>query len=438
MKTRYLIPFLLLPFAACKKDGPTIQPIDVQVKLSYADEQLNTKLDLTKVELKLTNLSTGNSALFKPSDGIVTMDGLAPGKYDIDASVTITKENYKNLTGIEKADDVVFNASLKNYNLDFSATIDMELVTGLIGDFVIKQIYYAGSDTKEGAVFRDQFIEIHNNTDRVLYADSLYIARAWGKQSTTDTEKYYYQSNGQMDWSRSVSNSIGEAANTDYVYLSDLLMVPGTGKSHPVQPGKSIVIAQNALNHKVPFVGNNGKEVSVRNPDLTVDLSKANFEVHYGEIPGKKLLASDIDNLDVPNLEILAYEGSDWVLDNNGRDSYVVFRRSSRTEVDALKGYYAPQSVAPGTGAVVYKQLPISWITDGVEVQPTLAADRIPKKLHASVDAGFSFATAGRYSSQSIIRKTEKTENGVVKLKDSNNSTEDFVVIKANPWGFSN
>lgn len=410
----------------------------MQVKLSYADAQLNTKLDLTKVELKLTNLSTGNSAVFKPADGVVTMTGLAPGKYDIDASVTITKENYKNLTGIEKAEDMVFNASLKNYNLDFSATIDMELVTGLIGDFVIKQIYYAGSDTKEGAVFRDQFVEIHNNTDRVLYADSLYIARAWGKQGTTDTEKFYYQSNGQMDWSRSVSNSVGEAANTDYVYLSDMLMIPGNGKTYPVQPGKSIVIAQNALNHKVPFVGNNGKEVSVRNPDLTVDLSKANFEVHYGEIPGKKLFASDIDNLDVPNLEILAYEGSDWVLDNNGRDSYVVFRRSSRTEVDALKSYYAPQSVAPGAGAVQYKQLPISWITDGVEVQPTLAADRIPKKLNASVDAGFSFATAGKYSSQSIIRKTEKTENGVVKLKDTNNSTEDFVVIKANPWGFAN
>lgn len=437
MKTRYLLPFLLLPFLACKKDGPTIQPIEVQVNLSYADKPLNTQLDLQLAELKLTNLSTGNSKVFKPADGLVTMAGLAPGRYDIDVSVTITKERYKDLTGIEKAEDVVFNASLKNYNLDFSTTIDLELVTGLIGDFVIKQIYYAGSDIQEGAVFRDQFVEIHNNTDRVLYADSLYIARAWGRQGTKAGE-YHYQGNGQMDWSKSASNTIGGAANTDYVYLRDLFMVPGNGKSHPVQPGKSIVIAQNALNHKVPFVGNNGKEVGVRNPDLTVDLSKADFEVHYGDIPGKKLFASDIDNLNVPNMEILAYDGNDWILDNLGRDSYVVFRRSSRTEVDALNDYYAPQLSAPGSNADKFKQLPNSWIMDAVEVQPTLASDRIPKKLHPTVDAGFNFVTGGKYSSQSLIRKTERNDNGVIKLKDTNNSTEDFVVIKANPWGFAN
>ncbi|MBL1407659.1 DUF4876 domain-containing protein [Sphingobacterium faecale] len=437
MKTRYLIPFLLLPFTACKKDGPTIKPIDVQVNLNYAEAQLNTPLDRSKVELKLTNLSTGNSAVFKASEGVVNMDGLAPGKYDIDASVTITKEHYKNLTGIEKAADLVFNASLKNYSLNFSTTIDLELVTGLIGDFVIKQIYYAGSDNKEGAIFRDQFVEIHNNTDRVLYADSLYIARAWGRQSP-NKQSYHYQSNEQLDWSKSISNSVGEAANTDYVYLSDLLMIPGNGKTYPVQPGKSIVIAQNALNHKVPFVDNNGKETGVRNPDLTVDLSKADFEVHYGGIPGKKLLGSDIDNLDVPNLEILAYEGSDWVLDANGRDSYVIFRRSSRAEVTALKEYYAPLLTTPGSTANMYRQLPIRWIMDGVEIQPTLNDERIPKKLPASVDAGFSFVPGARYSSQAVIRKTETTENGRVKLKDSNNSTEDFVTIKASPWGFAN
>lgn len=436
MKTRYIIPFLLLPFLACKKEGPTIQPVDVTVNLNYADAQLKGKLDLSKVEVKLKNLSTGNMAIFKPTDGTVTMSGLAPGRYDIDASISISKESYKNATGIEKAEDVVFNASLKNASLDFSTDINMELVAGLIGDFVIKQIYYAGSDNTEGALFRDQFIEIYNNTDQVLYADSLYIARAWGRQGTK-SEAFHYQSNGQLDWSKSSGNNVGDAANTDYLYLRDLYMIPGTGKTYPVQPGKSIVIAQNALNHKAPFVGNNGKEIAIRNPELTVDLSKADFEVHFGDIPGRKLFASDIDNPSVPNMQILAYDGNDWVLDNLGRDSYVIFRRSSRTEVTELKEYYLPKLTTPDIDAETYKQLPITWVTDGVEVQPTMSNDRIPKKLPVSIDSGFGFVTGGKYSSQSIIRKTEKTENGIRKLKDTNNSTEDFVVIKANPWGFA-
>jgi len=36
MKTRYLIPFLILPFISCKKDNtPSVQSLDVQLNLKY-------------------------------------------------------------------------------------------------------------------------------------------------------------------------------------------------------------------------------------------------------------------------------------------------------------------------------------------------------------------------------------------------------------------
>lgn len=436
MKTRYLLSLFLLPFLSCKKDGPGIQPIDIQVNLSYASQELNSQLGVGDVELKLTSQASGNTTVFKPTNGVVVLSGISPGKYDIVASVTIKQADYNAATGNASPDDVTFNASIKGQVLDHSSAIELQLMAGVVGDFVIKQIYYAGSHNVDGALFRDQFVEIYNNTDRTLYADSLYIARTWGRQRT-DASAVHYQTNGQLDWSKSVGMTMGTDANTDYVYLRDLFMIPGNGKTYPVEPGKSIVIAQNALNHKVPFTNNSGKEVPIKNPDLTVDLSKANFEVHYGDIPGHKLFATDINNGDVPNMDIIAYDGNDWILDNLGRDSYVIFKKSNRAEVTALKSYNEPLLAIPGSGATWYIQLPNDWVMDGVEAQPTLPSSRIPKKLAASLDAGYAFVTAGSYSSQSIIRKVDKTVNGVRRLKDTNNSTEDFVVIKANPWGFA-
>ncbi len=436
MKTHYLIPFLFLPFISCKKDNtPGIQPLDIKLNLTYASENFNTKLDLSKAIVKITNLATKTSGTYSASQGAVNLTSIMPGEYDIDASITIPKEQYNSLTGESSKEDVTFNASLKKISLTSSTTLDLELIAGLLGDFVIKQIYYAGSDNKEGALFRDQFFEVYNNTDRVLYADSLYFGRLWGRQSPT-SQSDYYQPNGQLDWSKSLGMGGGESANTDYVYLRDLFMIPGNGKTYPVEPGKSIVIAQNALNHKAPFVGNNGKEVAIKNPDLTVDLSKANFEVYYGDIAGKTPFATDIDNAAVPNVEILDYTGNDWILDNLGRDGYVIFKHANRSDVENLKSYTEPSISVPTSTAKRYRQLPVRWIMDAVEVQPNTEDARIPKKLTASQDAGFTFAPLGGYSSQSVIRKTERTTNGVRKLRDTNNSTADFMVIKANPFGF--
>lgn len=436
MKTRYLIPLLFLPFISCKKDNtPGVQPLDIKLNLKYASAELNGKLDLSKVVVKVTNLSTKTSMTYSPTQGVVNLVSIMPGEYDIDASITIPKDQYFNSTGEAIFEDVTFNAAIKKVNLTSSSSLDLELIAGLLGNFVIKQIYYAGSDNKDGALYRDQFFEVYNNTDRVLYADSLYFGRLWGRQRNTN-EAVYYQNNGQLDWSKSMGMTVGETANTDYVYLRDLFMIPGNGKSYPVEPGKSIVIAQNALNHKVPFVGNNGKEVTIKKPELTVDLSNASFEVYYGDIPGNKPFASDIDNPKVPNVQILDYVGNDWILDNLGRDAYVIFKHADRAAVTNLPSYPEPSINPPSSTAKKYRQLPVNWIMDAVDVQPNTTDERIPKKLPPALDAGFTFVTLGGYSSQSVIRKTDKTTNGVRKLKDTNNSTADFVVIKANPFGF--
>jgi len=425
--------------AGCKKnDGPDATTSTLRIDLSYANPAYDSPLAKKEIAVRLTSLLNGSASESRHVPGSVELPSISPGTYDVSATVTFTKDEFLTLTGESiEWESVTFNASAKNVDIIRDKDLDLAMVTGTAGDFVIKQIYYAGSDTKNGAGFRDAFLEVHNNTDRVLYADSLYFGRLLGRQTPGANANYHYQANGQLDWSKSKDMTLGEAANTEYGYIRDLHMIPGNGKTYPVQPGASIVIAQNALNHKTPYTGTDGKETTVKNPDLTVDLSGADFEAYYGDLEGINPLPSDVDNPVVPNVEVLVRAGRDMIMDNPGRDAFFIFKGKTRAEVDALPEYYQPLTKAPGGSDKKNKQLPIAWIMDGVDIQPSTASAAIPKRLPTVVDAGSTKTADGAYSSQSVIRKTAKLANGRHILQDANNSSVDFVSIKANPKGFA-
>jgi len=424
----FLFLALTITFAACKKNtSPEIHPVQYQIKTSYASKDLGKVLPLLNVRIVLKNTKTNiNDTLFTKADGIVPILKLSPGVYDITASITIPAAQYTSLTNEIVDKEVVFNGSVKNQviSLKDDQSLQLDLVSGSIGPWVIKQIYYAGSNSTNGALFRDQFIEFYNNTDSLLYADSLYFAEAIGIQNYTSKTVYRLE-NQQYDWSKSQDMPGNIDANNGFVYARTLLMIPGTGKQYPVKAGESIILAQTAINHKSPFTGTDGKTISVRDPSLTVDLSGADFEAYYAPFLPRPL-ASDIDNPNVPNVEVIAYNGTDLIFDNPGRIGYVIFRNKGTTDVKNLKQYAAPSITPPSSTAEKYYQIPVSYIIDAVETQPYSAASRVPKKLGASLDAGYTFVPAGAYSSQSVIRKTEATVNGRKVLKDTNNSLEDF------------
>lgn len=432
----YLLCFTLL-FAACKKDNtPEARPVNLGLKVAYSIA--DSKLPITSVDLSIKNLTTGNIQQAKTdASGEYTFESIATGTYDITAKITIPAADYTAATGIATNTPVVYNASVLNKIItpDFTGKLDLTLITGTVSDWVIKQVYYAGSDIVEGALYRDQFVEIHNNSDKVLYADGLYFAELTGRQSLTNNV-YNVLSDGQLDWSKSIEMPANIDANNDYVYTKALHMIPGSGQQYPVQPGKSIIIAQTAQNHKQPFTGADQTSISVRNPALTVDLSTAQFEAHYASY-GAVQLDSDIDNPNSVNVEVLQMGGRDMIFDTNGRTAYIIFKINDGPR--DLKQYYYPLKAAPGINDKKYYQIPNKYILDGVETQPQAASARIPKKLNASHDSGFTITPKGIYSSQSVIRKTASTINGRVVLKDTNNSSDDFGVFNvAQPWGFFN
>lgn len=423
--------YLLTLFAfisACKKDTlDELQPVKASFQIDFEASAKELGLPISNAELTLTNKGDGKVNKAKvDANGHVMFESITPGNYSAVASLTISAAEYSTLTGAYTAQDVVFNGSVEANIISNTATLNITLTSGKLGDWVIKQIYYGGSNAANGAVFRDQFLEIYNNSTVVQYADSLYIAQIYGKNtrvSSVDVTQPIYQPNGQFNWASAV-NMTATNPNTDYVYLKTLLMIPGSGKQFPVQPGASIIIAQNAQNHKASYVGADGKAITVKNPDLTIDLSNADFETYYGDVPGVNPLASDSDNPRVQNVNVIITDDRDLILNNNGYEGIVIFKM--KTDPLSLPGFPSPEVKSVISTTPLWKQLPISYIIDGVDIAHTISASRAAKRLPNPIDAGFAFTAGGAYSSQSVIRKTSKTANGKRILKDTNNSSEDF------------
>jgi hypothetical protein len=410
--------------SGCKKSNEEVQPVSVTFQVKFDEQTSGLGLSPANTEVTITNQVNGqiNKAV-ADQHGVVNFSSIIPGKYTVVSTLKIKATDYTAASGVLTIEDVVFNANLNAALNQQSGTINMELKAGRLGDWVIKQIYYGGSSTTDGAVFRDQFFEIYNNSSEVMYADSLYFGLIIGVNNTkSDLTKPYFLQTGQFDWTKSI-NMNNVKANTDYVYAKSIYRIPGTGKQYPVQPGNSIIIAQNAMNHKVSFTSG-GKQYTVKNPDLTIDLSHADFEAYFGNLPGINPLATDLDNASVPNIDVIYLDDRDLILDSRGQEAIVIFK--TKEDVKTFAKYPSPDIAAITISTEMFVQLPNSLIIDAVELAQTVATKRVPHRLPASLDGGFTFVPGGSYSSQSVIRKTSKIVNGRRILKDSNNSSEDF------------
>lgn len=447
---KFIVFFLMLfVIIGCRDDdfgngNNTLQPVSFKVQTKY-DESFENKPS-SGASVTLTNTSTGDVyTQTTDANGDANFANVIPGNYNILVSRNMSQADFLSTFGFSSpTQETAFNGTQENatINANVNSTV-VVLKSSRVGDLVIKQIYYAGSHATQGASLRDQFIEIFNNSNEVIYADGLYIAQLYGKTNTTVNATS--QANGQFDWSKSLGMTIGSAANTDYVYADYVFRIPGNGTQYPIQPGASIVIAQSAVNHTAPLLDNSGNPINVQNPALTIDLSNANFEAFLGDFRqsiGLTTFNTDIQNPAVQDLQIAFwgrvgyYNGNkDMILDTLGRDSFVIFRADN---FDTYGDYSDPTVSVIGTNTSFYKQIPNSVIIDGVELQHYNPNSQRPKMLQGQIDAS-SINTDAAFNSQSVIRKVKTTlSNGRKILEDTNNTASDFVKLsKANPYGFA-
>lgn len=194
--------------------------------------------------------------------------------------------------------------------------------------------------------------------------------------------------------------------------VEGMVQIPGTGTQYPVQPGASIVIAEQGINHKE------------NNPN-SLDLSKANFENYY---PPR---VKDIDSPTVTN-NINLY--GILIFNNRGNRSYVIARFPEGTATSTLRYDYEYEVNVKGkivkkTGSTL--KIPNEWIVDAVNLSTEKGFEWLV--TDTSLDSGYTYVTKDeedktRYG-KSVRRKVLSENNGKPIFKDTNNSTEDFEIL---------
>ncbi len=381
-----LLIILLGAFAYSCKDDVT-PSYELNLTLAFPDGfSLATIPEGT--EVKFVSALTGRETVVTTTgtSGVVSTI-LVEGSYDISCSFTVTVGS----------DEYVFNGIVNGYLLNQQASTTMKLVLAdNSGGFVLKEIYYAGSKTPDAkSYYSDQFHEIYNNSNDTLYADGLCIGVL---QQTSTNPNVWVNTDGSV---------------MDKLPLTfQIWTIPGSGKEHPVYPGKSIVIAQDGINHKTDP---NGNSLS------PVDLSKADWE-SYVSVSGK-----DTDSPGVPNMTMIYTTSTtmtDWLHSVFG-SAVVIFRLpvSWETYVANTSNF---KTVPGSTSTTQYLMIDKSYVIDAVEIV-RVEENMRNKRLPTTLDAGYTYLDGGSYCSKSIRRKAKLIVDGRVIYKDTNNSTADFL-----------
>ena len=322
-------------------------------------------------QLQLANLEEGTYNVVVKGHLDFTLNGIA-GQKDFEVKS-------ENVSISEKS------ASLKLAVSTFTAQ----------GGFVISEIFFTGTSTAEGGSYSgDQYIRITNNSDVTLYADSIAVLES--AFLTTQKEDY-----------------TPDLMSTDFS-VQACYMIPGNGKSVPVEPGASLTLAINAINHKA------------EQPN-SIDMSGADFEF-YDESSNANYTDPDSK---APNLDKwYCYTATIYQFHSRGFNSMAIAKMKT-TKEDWLQNYvydakylfvfgdFSKEMTKKG----IYR-VPNAWILDGVNL--SVESVREWNVLDASIDAGWTYCgkvdrDETRFN-KSVIRKQDA--NG--KYIDTNNSTNDF------------
>ncbi len=250
---------------------------------------------------------------------------------------------------------------------------------------------------------------LYNNTPDTLYADGVVLLESKLKNS--------------QKFDALTPNFIPDYFGADAIYR-----IPGSGREHPVAPGGTVLIADNAQDHRVANSN-------------SYDLSMADFE-WYDQ--SSSATVTDIDNPDVPNMEkVYCYTATIWSPNRQGNTSFALARfPEGLTDSAFLKDYRQAYDYRLITSAGTFDMsnacyiVPNEWILDCVNTCPRTAYQWLV--VSADLDAGRSYvgeigsdpARFGKCVRRRFLEEDgEKVllPNGRPQLQDWNNSTLDML-----------
>jgi len=235
-----------LIWSACTESVSPPESMRLQLNISVIDTSEFTQsiygtTSVPDARVFLNSISYYNTYdTLSDSSGSAIFNGILPDLYNISVTKTIPADLCSTVTGV--ALPRALNGQVQNIEITGSTcNVTVYVTPSSIGTIIFSEIYYNGSVKNPiPYYYHDQFTELYNNSDDVVYLDSLIIADA----------EYGYR-------------------DEDYIHSVHAYMFPGDGDDYPLAPGEMVIVAQDAINH----TANN-----------SIDLSGAEFEYYaYGQ-----------------------------------------------------------------------------------------------------------------------------------------------------------
>lgn len=309
-----------------------------------------------------------------------------------DTTITFVQGQYNFVvTGKVKDEAAAYVQGTAGANLFQNATVNVDLSKVVRSSLIFKAIYTTGG--KQGYM-KDGYFEIVNNSDEVQYLDGLILSAPAGKQQN----KNAWQANGFEDL-----YACGQG---------QVLAFPGSGHDYPLQPGQSVLIANDGANHKdLAGAGNH-----------CPDLSKADWEVYLSYVNGEiDYPAKNLDVIFVNNKYMKAFG-----LGFFGR-AYVLARLPQGMTPEAFAADHSNIKKEPGNAAATmeYLVIPSKYVLDAVDIWDAQTTNHYPTFL-AKDDAEGVLASKA-WEGKCVRRKVTKVVNGRAYYQDTNNSANDFL-----------
>lgn len=371
-----------LAFVSCSEDNDEGMK-SYKLTVSYS---LPSDVEASNVEeLKLILGSTAKNDTLSLDANPKEIE-LPQGQYKVTVTGKVADEAKAYLSGSTSVD------------LYANTPVTVNLQKVMQSSLIFKTIHNSGS---KQYYMHESYFEIVNNSDEVQYLDNLILTAPTGNQQTANA----WQANGYEDLYACGQGSV--------------VAFPGNGHDYPLQPGESVLIANDATNHKLAY----GEDAS-QAPDYAScpDLSNADWEIYLD------YNANDVD-YDAPNLKTIFYNNQymfAFGLGVSGR-SYVLAKLPEGMTPEAYAALESSVMYEPGTSStsMSYLVIPSKYVLDAVDIYDPETENHYPTFLPQDDATGVKGNPM--YSAKCIRRKVTKIENGRPYYQDTNNSAADFL-----------
>lgn len=394
--------------------------VTVEAPEAYPD------MELSGLTVSILSTADGVQSTQTTDDkGTALFEELIAGTYNVTAAGTyedVTVNGVKNGVLVSSQEKTEVTMVLTAVSTDPDSPYD-----GLI----IKEIFYSGHsmnyDVAGATMVKDHFFELYNNGDEAIYIDGIHIAEAW-TPATADFES-----------APAVSIMEDQTLDHNYVYVSSVIRVPGSGQEHLLEPGESFLVAINAINFK-DEVEKAAEEyelpIDQAMLDHIIDLSSADMEtymVDWLQSQGREgNTYFDLDNPNVPNMDnIYLSESYDYFFLDITGSTLIVFKPENELSDDDIMIYSYVGSGETKEQALM--KIPVDCIIDGADFVNDMQSARW-KRLPDIVDIGFGYipnddGSCTNFSQRRKVDAEASAKAGRTIFQDTNNTTNDFEPI---------